>query len=99
MEPERWRAGEKISWTCQQEPKYSNAEQAVQISWGGKAHLHTQGEDGADCILFLNGFDSLKLAASIVQLSDDLKHLQLSDALIRVHCCLNKELQLHQPGK
>lgn len=54
---------EKISWTCQQEPEHSNAKQAAQISWGGKARLHTQGGDGADCILFLNGLRSLKFAA------------------------------------
>lgn len=28
-----------------------------------KARLHTQGGDGADCILFLNGLHSLKFAA------------------------------------
>lgn len=72
---------EKISRTCQQEPEHSNAKQAVGISWRGGAHLHTQGGDGENCILFLNWLHSPKLTASIVLLSDDLKRLQLSDAL------------------
>ena len=73
---------EKISWTCQQEPERSDAKQAVQISRGrGGAHLHTQGGDGVNCILFLNWLSSLRLAADIVLLSDELKCLQLQDAL------------------
>lgn len=51
---------------------------------GGKGLVHSQAGQGAGCILFLNGLRSLKPVAEVVWLCEDLKHLQLSDALTKL---------------